>query len=418
MNILYLCADPGIPILGRKGASVHVRSLILACTRAGHSVVLVAPRLEGSPWEEPVQMEAPVLQLQLGDGAKYATQALKAFNRTLGIKNALPSELRRILYNQELEIKLKRRFEKRPPDFIYERASLYSTAGVALAREFNVPLLVELNAPLALEQSTYRDTGFGDLAAQAEKWTLMRSDAVLAVSDPLRDYVIAMGVESSKVHVFPNGVDTSLFKPAPSDPAIRARWNLDDGPVLGFVGGLRPWHGVMALPTLLERLIPRAQNLRLLIVGDGPLRSELERDVQKRGLSQNVVFTGNLPHHLIAELICQFDVALAPYAPFEHPFYFSPLKIFEYMACAVPVVATRLGQISQVIRDGETGLLYPPGDLEAMTVACNRLLTDAALRQRLGQTAAQAIRDRYTWDHNAARMVELARVLIDARQEN
>jgi len=417
MKILYLCSDLGIPVLGRKGASVHLRSLVTAFVRAGHSVVLAAPLLNKSPWEGPAKLDVSLLHLPPSADIVNAVLALKAFNETLGVTNSLPGEFRRILYNQEIVTPIKRRFEHDPPDFIYERASLYSTAGVALAHELNVLLVVELNAPLAVEQSAYRATGLGELAAQAERWALLQADAVLTVSAPLRDYVVSLGVELGRVQVVPNGVDATLFHPAPPEPSIRARWGLGNGPVLGFVGGLRRWHGVEALPTLLERLVQRYRGLRLVIVGDGPLRGELEHTLKERGLTRSVVFTGSLPHEEVADLIRQFDVALAPYSKPEHAFYFSPLKLFEYMACGVPVVAAALGQIAEIVRDGETGLLLPPDELDALTAACDRLLADPALRQRLGQAAAKEVHGLYTWDRNAARVVELTRALIRARQD-
>src|SRR5712691_2468324 len=213
VKIAYLCPDLGIPVLGHKGASVHLRGLVAAFVRAGHSVVVAAPLLNKSPWEEPARLEAPLLHLPLGADAQAAIFSLKAFSEMLGVDNSLPGELRRILYNQDLLTQLKRRFENDPPDFIYERASLYATVGASLARELTVPLLVELNAPLAVEQSAYRATGLGELAAQAERWTLTRADAVLAVSTPLRDYAVSLGVESSRAHVVPNGVDPTLFRP-------------------------------------------------------------------------------------------------------------------------------------------------------------------------------------------------------------
>lgn len=416
MKILYLSSDLGIPVLGRKGASVHVRGLVSAFVRAGHFVVLAAPLLNKTPWEEPASLNVPLLHLPPSADTLNAVLALKAFNEGLGVTNSLPGELRRILYNQELGTQLKRRFESAPPDVIYERASLYGTAGVALARELKVPLFVELNAPLPVEQSAYRATVLGELVAQAERGALLQADAVLTVSAPLRDYVVSLGVEPGRVSVVPNGVDATLFQPSPPDPAGRARWGLGNGPVLGFVGGLRPWHGVEALPTLLEKLVHRYRGLRLVIAGDGPLRGELEHTLKERGLTRSVVFTGWLPHEEVAGLIRQFDVALAPYSQPEHAFYFSPLKLFEYMSCGVPVVAAALGQIAEIVRDGETGLLYPPDELDALTEACDRLLADPALRQRLGQAAAKEIRGLYTWDQNAARVVELARALILARQ--
>ena len=275
-----------------------------------------------------------------------------------------------------------------------------------------MPLILELNAPLAQEQASYRATSLGDLAARAERWILSQASAVVVVSNELREHVVSQGVDQSRVHVLPCGVDPGLFRPGMRDPETRARWGLDSELVLGFVGGLRPWHGVKVLPTLLSRLIQQHKDLRLMIVGDGPLRGELENELRKRDLMGNTVFTSALPQNEVAKVIRHFDVALAPYPRLEHAFYFSPLKLFEYMACGIPVVAAAVGQIKDVVRDGETGLLYQPEDVDALASACNRLLADSALRQRLGQAAARETLERYTWDHNAARVIELARSLI------
>jgi glycosyltransferase involved in cell wall biosynthesis len=172
---------------------------------------------------------------------------------------------------------------------------------------------------------------------------------------------------------------------------------------------------VEALPALLERLVPRYPSLSLVVVGDGPRRAALERELRERGLARHAVLTGTLPHEEVAAVMRQLDVALAPYPQPEHAFYFSPLKLFEYMACGVAVVAAGLGQIAEVVQNGETGLLYPPGDLDALAAACDQLLADPALRRRLGEAAAAEIHGRYTWDHNAARVVDLARSLTAAR---
>src|SRR5436190_6361415 len=222
MKLLYLCPDLGIPVLGRKGAAVHVRELIGAFVRAGHQVVLAAQMLNKSPWEKPAELDLPVIQIRPTSSASASVQALKEFNEMLSVENSIPGELRRILYNKELQTELKRRFENAPPDFIYERASLYATAGVGLAAELGVPLVLELNAPLATEQTAYRATGFGDLAAQAERWTLTHADAVAVVSSPLRDHVLSLGADPARVHVLPNGVNPALFYPGAPEPALRA----------------------------------------------------------------------------------------------------------------------------------------------------------------------------------------------------
>lgn len=413
MKLLYVSSDLGIPILGRKGASVHVRSLVAALSRAGHSVVIGTPSLSDSPWHEPATTEARVVHVPPGENSAAASRALKELNQTLGLSSSMPGELRRILCNHDLAVRLRQTFDGSRPDLIYERASLFGTVGASLAGKWAVPLLVELNAPLVLEQSTYRSIALRELAEQAERYTLTRASAVLAVSAPIRDHVLSLGVAPDRVHVVPNGVDAALFRPRPRKSEVREQWGLTGGPILGFVGGLRPWHGVHACPELLERLVHHHPDIQLVIVGDGPLRGRLEEEFEARGLQRNVVFTGSLPHEQVADLIPEFDVALAPYAELEHSFYFSPLKLFEYMACGVAVVATALGQIAEVVRDGETGILCPPGDLDALCAACLRLLADPDLRQRLGTAAAEEIGQHYTWERNATRIIELARSLRD-----
>jgi glycosyltransferase involved in cell wall biosynthesis len=101
------------------------------------------------------------------------------------------------------------------------------------------------------------------------------------------------------------------------------------------------------------------------------------------------------------------DAAVAPYAPTES-FYFSPLKVFEYMAAGLPVAASRIGQIGEVIRDGVNGLLLPPGDPEALAAALERLCRDRALRMRLGQAARATALKEHTWDAVAGKILRLA----------
>jgi glycosyltransferase involved in cell wall biosynthesis len=259
-----------------------------------------------------------------------------------------------------------------------------------------------------VEQLAYRAAALGPLAGRAERWLLTRASGVLVVSSALREYALGLGVEPGRIHVIPNAVDPELFAPAPAEPGLRARWGLGDGPILGFVGGLRPWHGVEILPGLLARLAPRHPGVRLVFVGQGPLQGPLECELRARGLGPAAVFTGNLPQAQVAGLLRLFDLALAPYPRLAHDFYFSPLKLFEYLASGTAVVASKLGQIAEVLRDGETGLLYPPGDLDGLFEACERLLADPGLRRRLGAAGAAEVHQRYTWERNAERVGQVA----------
>jgi glycosyltransferase involved in cell wall biosynthesis len=415
MRILYVSSDLGIPVLGYRGGSIHVRSLVKALSRAGHDVVLVSPLLTKSH-ERPARLDIPLLHVEPSDVTASAWRSLKAFEVTVGTTNGLPDELRRILYNDDLAAALRNRCRHDRPDLIYERCATYGTAGASVARALGVPLMLELNAPLAFEHRTYRgDNGLGAQAAAAERWTVSQADAVFVVSSALCEHAVSLGVPPERVHVLPNGVDTELFRPGARDPAVRARWRLGGGPVLGFVGGHQPWHGLSVLPALLERLLSRHPDLRLVVVGDGRGREELAREIEARGLAAKAVLTGPVPHEEVPALVREFDVAVAPYQRTDHDFYFSPLKLFEYMGCAAPIAAPRLGQIEEVVRDGETGLLYSPSDPDALASACDRLLSDLDLARRLGRAAALEVRRKYTWDHNAARVTQIAEALIAER---
>lgn len=417
MRILYLCPDLGIPVLGHKGASIHVREMVAALGRAGHDVVLAAALLEKSPWDRRVAVDAPVFHIPPSVETLAAVAGVRDLRDGAGARTSLPAELRRILYDRDLERDLLERLRHRPPDVIYERASVYATAGGRVARALGVPHVVELNAPLAREHGTYRSAASGDLAEACEREVLTGADAVVVVSGALRAHVIELGVDGARVSVEPNGVDPARFRPEPRDETLRARLGLNGGPVIGFVGGLRPWHGVEALPDVLERVAARHPGVRLVVAGDGPLAPVLERDLADRGLSDRVVLTRAVPHDDVPGLIRQLDVALAPYPVLDHDFYFSPLKVVEYMACGVPVVAPAVGEIPRLVRDHVTGVLYPVGDLDALTDACTAMLDDPALARRLGSAGEALVRERYTWDHIAARIASEAQALVSERRE-
>src|SRR5213593_322406 len=142
MKVLYVCADLGIPILGRKGAATHVRNLVAALERAGHRVVVVAPTKTKSPWEEPARPPKSLLTLSPGPATTAAVASVKEVVARLGVASPFPGEIRRLLYDQELFGRLLRRFKDDPPDVVYERGSIFSTAGARLAAVLGRPFLL------------------------------------------------------------------------------------------------------------------------------------------------------------------------------------------------------------------------------------------------------------------------------------
>jgi len=399
VKIVYFSLDTGVPLNGPKGSSVHVRELVNALAACGNQVTIFAANVG----EALAPLRARVIEVD-GSGPPDG--------RLPGVEGAgaLPWDLEEDWHHVAVVDRLRRLQAQEGFDPVYERYSLWSAAGVRAAKLLNVPCLVEVNAPLVEKRRRYGSLVRVSEAKAIEADVLSRADAILAVSEGVKAYVLANGADPLRTVVIPNGVDVSRFHPAvESDVGQRLNGRF----VMGFVGSLQRWHGIEILVQVIRTLLRRSDDYRLLIVGDGVLRSWLESQVEALGLDKAVTLTGPVPHDRVPGLIRRMDVALAPYPLLEN-FYFSPLKLFEYMAVGTPVVGSRIGQIQEVVRDGETGLLVPPGDPQALVDQIERLRRDQNLREELGRAAALQARN-YTWERNARQVAAIGERLLRTR---
>jgi glycosyltransferase involved in cell wall biosynthesis len=429
MNIAYICADFGVPIFGYKGASIHVREMVAALCKAGHLASVISPVLEkteGAKGEEGERGKGEMdnhrknlsfLQVPPQEHHLQLSQELEELEMFLGMKTRLRQELRNLLYNQTLYEQALNYLRSWHVDLIYERYALFSCAGIRLARELGVPHILEVNAPLAYEQEKTRGLEMKELAREAERRIFRETDRVIVVSRRLQEFVAACGVPESCIYVLPNAVDPQRFACLHQEKvtAIRARHGLDGKRVIGFVGSLKPWHGTETLLEAFRELHAKAPDTRLLIVGDGPKREALEHYAQSNGLNGAVTFTGNIAYDDIPDYLAAMDITVAPYIPHEN-FYYSPIKIFEYMAMGKPVVAGSIGQVEEVIVDGETGLLFEPGNIGQLTAVLAKLTVDLPLCHRLGEKAGAWVRKERTWDNNARQVLAIAGELIEKRE--
>lgn len=413
MNIAYISADFGVPIFGYKGASIHVREMVAALRKAGHGVCIISPAIEQIDGEkgregERVRFAENVALLPVPAAERHLllSQELEALDGFLDMKTRVRQELRNLLYNLTLYEKAREYLRAHAVDFIYERYTLFAAAGIRLARELGVPHILEVNAPLAYEQEKTRGMEMKALAAETERRIFRGTDRVIVVSRQLQEFVISCGVPSSRIQILPNSVDPQRFAKARDDRRVRARHQLEDKCVIGFVGSLKPWHGTETLLQAFRALHATAANAHLLIVGDGPGRAYLESYAQTHGLSGAVTFTGNVPYDDIPHYIAAMDITVAPYLPSEN-FYFSPIKIFEYMAMGKPVVGGKIGQVEEVISNGETGMLFEPGNTAALQAVLAQLVSDSPLCRRLGENARAWVETERTWDNNARQVVEM-----------
>ncbi|WP_372722762.1 glycosyltransferase family 4 protein [Immundisolibacter sp.] len=295
---------------------------------------------------------------------------------------------------------------RRRPDLIYERYALFTLCGRWVARLFALPFVLEVNAPLSLELSRHGGLAFAGLARRLETWLLSSSTRTVVVSQAMADLFVRQGVPAGNLVVMHNGVDAGRFNPQVDGGAVRARLGLEDSCVVGFVGWMRPWHGVQQLIDAVAELRPVCPGLRLLLVGGGPAVPGLREQVASLGMEHAVVFTGPLRATDVPAHVAAMDVVVQP----DVTDYASPIKLFEYLAVGRAVLAPAKPNILEIVTDGQTALTFAAGDQAALTAALQRLYGDPALRTRLGAAGAALIDQRgYRWRCNARRVVDLVR---------
>jgi glycosyltransferase involved in cell wall biosynthesis len=413
MKILYLSADPGIDPAKHRGGAIHVRALVRALTDLGHEVLLVCNST--APDQQVAgAVHAAVRPSPLAPWNHTLAGGMQAANHLAGRTGRHHPDLVRALHNLTFSRTAEAAARDLDPDVIYERSSLWGVAGLRLARRRSIPFVLEVNAPLADEQQRYRGLTFPWLARSIERTVWRGADLVVAVSEALRGHLQAAGVAAGRVRVLPNAADTRLFCPDVDGERVRRRLNLAGRFVVGFAGTFKAWHGVDFLLEAFGDLHALDSSTHLLLVGDGPLRPALEQHVRGAGLEEAVTFTGPVAHEDMPAYLAAMDVAVAPYPALED-FYFSPLKLFEYMAMGRPVVVSRVGHVAPVVIEGETALQFDPGDRAGLVACLQRLRGDATLCRDLGRKASSLIQSNYTWRHNAARVVSWVEPLVTAR---
>jgi glycosyltransferase involved in cell wall biosynthesis len=357
MRLCCLCADPGVPWGGSKGASVHLAEIVGALAVEGAEVLVAVAAVEqgGPPPPRGVRLD---LLPGPGKGSSVAE---------------------RLAHEPARAAWLARRMELFGACALYERFALHSAAGSSAAAALAIPHLVELNAPLPDEAQRYRALDEPEAAARLEGIVLRRADLVLAVSSPLVAYARDRGAR--RVRLCPNAVDPVRFRPR--------LHRYGAAPVAVLAGTLRPWHGANVVARAWRLLGSRAPGL--LVIGDGPDRDLLEQAGAR--------VTGAVAHERVPKLLADADLGLVPYAA-DAPAYFSPLKLFEYLAAGLAVVAAELPGVSEVV-DEDCAVLVPPGDPSALAAAVAALAVDASARARLGAAGRARVEVRHTWRRRA-----------------
>ncbi|WP_245580104.1 glycosyltransferase family 4 protein [Arthrobacter castelli] len=372
IRLAYVCIDPGVPVFGTKGASVHIQEIIRSWRTLGAEVAIYCTRAGSTVPPDMGDMRVVEHRLPKSTGPDRERAQAKAAD-TLAAQAI-----------------------KDGADAVYERYSLFSDALERITTALDVPGLLEVNAPLIDEQRTHRELQDEDAALVCLRRQGAAAVRIACVSAPVADWVaerIDAGAHD-RVVVAPNGVNCARIQPTAE---------AEGRPVVVFVGTLKPWHGVR---TLIEAKAAASGDWALKIVGDGPQGPELR--ALAASLDVDVNFTGAVPPEDIPAALAGCAVAAAPYPATGQASeqYFSPLKMYEYLAAGLPVVASRLGQVPDIIEHGITGLLVEPSRPDELAAAIDELAAAPQGRAAMSDAARKLAVDRYGWDEVLAGIIE------------
>ena len=304
-------------------------------------------------------------------------------------------------------------------ELIWEYYSLYGLSGWALSWVTGRPLALNVDAPLIEESEQLHHVRLGRARRAMARWVLRRTLSRAAVihvpSTVLADWLVRRcGVSRAKVHVIPNGVHLTAQQDSTDREALRRRHGVGAAPLIVFVGSLQPWHGCEVLVQAFDAVRQRCPEARLFIVGDGQVRRALEIQASNLRLNGSVHFVGQIPHAQVPEFLQMADVAVLPYPHLPVPFYFSPIKLFEYMGAGKAIVASRAGQIAEVLRDGDTGRLVTPGSSAELAETLVQVLTSSDRGAALGARAREAAAH-HTWEQRGDALGRLCRAALEQR---
>lgn len=376
MRILYVAS--GIPVPGTLGGSTHAFEVARGLAQRGHRVHLLAART--SDGVELASLLRPVSQPYAGFQLHW--QQLPRGLAWLGAP--LIERLARAIQ----------------PDAIIERYYNFAGGGLLAAHRLGIPALLEVNALIVDPPAVFKRRLDDALGNPMRRWAEAQCRLAAAIVTPLHTTVPA-SIPRSRIVELPWGADVERFlPPAPVSP-----------PQVVFLGSFRAWHGVLDVVRAGVLLREQGVPVQFVLVGDGPERAHAEQLAAPH--AEAFHFTGAIPYEAVPAVLQQASIGVAPFATAAHPalraagFFWSPLKVFEYMAASLPVVTTDLHPLNTIIRDGQEGALFREGDVPALAEALSRLLHHPTHARQMGQRARERVVAHYSWQQHCAQLETL-----------
>ncbi len=378
MRILYVALKESLP--GSHGGAVHVLEVARQLARRGHSVTVLVRNQGGQPAAEPCDA--------------FELKRLAARSQFLLWQLDSPvSDLVRQLQ----------------PDVVMERYYNFAGAGVRAAQRAQLPVLLEVNAPMTDPPGSRKHAADRVLLGALTRTARAQALAAQRIVTPLAA-TVPFGEVRDRVREIPWGANVELFDRARLNAseldALRRQLNPRGARLVAFLGSFRPWHGVREFVQVAAEIARARADVNFLMIGAGELLNELQAQVQRANLRERILLTGAVPYERVPYYLALASVGVAPFNLAVHPplrvgFYWSPLKVHEYMALGLPVVTVDVPGLDQIARHEREGLLYAEGDRAALRASILRLVDDPALAARLGAAGRARVVEQFSWQKHA-----------------
>ncbi|MBN2134716.1 MAG: glycosyltransferase family 4 protein [Acidobacteria bacterium] len=378
IKILYVAPAEEIP--GSVGGSVHVEEVAKGLGKLGYHVDVLCRQVEGYTQLEEI---APNVRLH---------RLVPKYHPGMLLWRA-----------KKIALPLAKQIN---PDYIIERYYNFGGAGVFTAKELKLPLMLEVNSPVVDHPGSLKkiiDTilVFRPMKRYRESMCRIASDIIT----PLED-IIPYFVEKDRVHRITWGAAVDKIHPGEDKLTLRKSLGLPEKRrIVVFTGSFRKWHGVWDLANAVKILKENVSlgNFYFLMIGDGPERESLEKWINDNDLRDYIHLQGRVPYKEIPGYLAAADIGIAPYNPAMHRqlklgFYWSPLKIFEYMAAGLPVITIKTDPLDKFIEDGEEGLLYRSGNSKELAKQLMRACEMKPVELKtMGASGRQKVEKKYSW---------------------
>lgn len=379
--------------MGRGAEGSHIAHIVKAFEKAGHTVIVVSP-----PGVDPLR-DIGATPLDKADGkAKGITSLWKIISRHAP---QIFFEFLEIGFNFKSIPQLKKLVKQHKIDFIYERSAFFLIAGAYVSKNCNIPLIVEANEAVGIQRA--RKLILQRLALYCEKYTLSHAEAIFTVSSFLAEMLKKNSPSHTQVHVLPNAIDPVKFQQPTRREQIRQKFNLSNKIVLGFAGWFDWWDRLDLLIDIQKELVESGyDNVVTMLIGHGSMVDDLQQQIADHGIAEKVILTGPVNKEEVLDYIDALDIGILPHSNE----FGSPMVMFEMMALGKPVIAPDVAPVTDVLNDGENGLIFPKLNKEQLKEKIITLLNNEKLRGEIGRKAKESILSNNTWDKNAERILQ------------